>query len=71
MSGKSKGFNSVGALSIYKNDGETRVTIDPSPSGAKAGVASGAIVGAVLGPGGAIVGAVIGGTLGAIFGKNN
>jgi phage tail tape-measure protein len=64
-----KKISGAGALTIQKRDGETTVSIDPSPKGAAAGVAAGATVGAVLGPVGAAAGAVIGGTIGAIFGK--
>ncbi|PFP29393.1 hypothetical protein COJ96_10845 [Bacillus sp. AFS073361] len=64
-----KKMPAVGSLTIQKRDGETTVSVDPSPKGAVAGVAAGATVGAVLGPVGAAAGAVIGGTIGAIFGK--
>ena len=46
----------------------TEVGVNPSPSGAVAGVTAGATVGALFGPGGAAVGAVIGGVAGAILG---
>ena len=52
------------------NDGghTTEFGVNPSKSGAVAGIAAGATVGGLFGPGGAAVGALVGGVAGAILG---